>query len=1148
MQSATANSDVYRLSLDRAKCFIATASFPLRALRFEHSRPLDADNVNRLKRVFDAGFYPERAEHRIPALVTKTDLLQEPWFSPGEEKYQPPNGYTINCLHGLHRVKAAEELYGPNSTWVVDLYDTELTGKADLDPNTERSFIERYENEKPPDGGELFYNIRKYRGQSNGYQVNRASRKWWQAQCSKTQLQAISRLKRHDDLMLQLDRLSPLKALHPAVKLGSIGRLIALSCEEWIYNLLEQLGVFWWDVFDKDEQAMNKFSAESLVQLVGLAPGANETQRKSIQRDIIAQRIFGEFADDEGNKKGLAYFSRIVANTTKSIIPSLDVVFKNLVYFERAALNIKQLLPPLRRGQSIRETLYRHFRNVPENESFLEAADRSNMATLRDTEHRWIQTDASTLQLFECNQDRFDLFVRQIWAAALRIVDSKPPSKKPRTPGSETDIGNPYALQQLAMLAYKLGFESRQSKALRTGNTDLTMAAHVLKMSLLPGYSYMPDEFDPVSENLAREMHRAREDARKLKKVYEKPQGRGGGKPFGIPSKEDFERDWPNMFLHKLHGAEHEEEFGASVSSFFVARSLYFSILGGDGIRLGQPLQTYTVTLDAQSVSETYVAAGLPRDNTALETELRRENTELTSRIGEIQNQYEKATEELQSAVDNTALVAELRRKITELTSRIVEIQNQYEEATRELQSAAERTASASGLARDNTALEAKLRQEIIELTSRIVGIRNQHEEATRELQSEAERTASASEKKAIELEKLLNTEKNRVRLLEGQFNAMKQDNSNKQRVADELTEELANKNADWVTYQQSMETALSIQAAELDTARQQLRMHLEGQGVRIVTTSGGRVLRDTKWATRRDRAEELKPMYSLHCHRNGKWFEATSEDCFRLAEDTGVIVAKHIQESEMNLEELDFYGGGVPLRSEGEEASAVDRLLQDWENGLQDREMGLERITIHTKRAMKVEASEEEVREFAQGVYSKDQGCFYCPAEINGKHLWIRVTPDEICEAAKTNDCHGVLLMSKQEEFPPPDVFSIPKRKREHYQGDSEEEPPHAKIWVSNKSLRKQQERDKRWRDRSKRRQERDKRREDRIKSQHESGESSKNRRKSRLSQRLRHRSKSPHERIESSRNRRKSRHNQSSGHRSKSPHERNKSSSESL
>ncbi|TQW01739.1 hypothetical protein IF2G_10721 [Cordyceps javanica] len=901
-----------------------------------------------------------------------------------------------------------------------------------ISSNTKQSFIEHYESEKPPDGGELFYKTRKYQGRPDKDQADPASRKWWQARCSKQQLQAISRLRRREEFMMELDSLYYLKALHPDMLLGSVARLISIGGDEELCHAFKQVRIFWWDIFGGDTKAMETFSRESLEQLEGSAPGANLTQRRNLRCEVQACKIFGEFSTNEDNAQGLLYFTRIVANTKRRIVPSLDVIFKNLVYLERVTLNIKQLLPPMN-GRSIRETLKRYYHAMPENAVMTEDADA--MKTLTGKDYRWIQTDAATLQLFECQQDRFELFVRQVWVAAFRIIDSKPPSTSSRTPGSEKDIGNPYALYQLSLLAQKLGFQTCASVKDRLDKPDHVMAHHALGMSIQPGCSYMREEIDPIAEKLAYSIYITREDAQRLKSINERSQERGGGKIFGIPGKGDFQRDWPNMFLPKLHSSEPLNEYGASMSSYFVFRSLYFTLLGGDEIELGKPVQGNKINLRAQwggRLSNRSAEAELQKNfhlrmDSDLQVKLDNTRAKLQSAQADAakQEQEKLFLEQTNNALQNelTSVRHELARArqvvpedrstdtLAELAAAQADVIRQKEAMAR-----AEETALQNELTsvRHELARARHAEETYSALQNELTSVRHELARA-RQVVPEDGSTDTLAELAAAQLEAMQQGQE-RDRVVKLNEDLRNQLNSVQEQVAD-MKEDIRNK---------------KVASDDFAMRLADLHQQLKSQGVRIVTTSGTKAPKDDMEAMYTRRLEHLKPDYSFHCWSHGRWAEVTTDTFYTMAMGTGLIVAKHRYESEENIQPPDFYGT-YPFNTEIEERQAIDDLLTKFSTTLETKTPETEIVVLFTtsclppsRKTMHCAVNQNELERFASEIHEEGQGCLYCHVTFNGRYEWKRVTHQNCWAVAKANK-HAVVLFKGKEEFPSFNFLSGP-------------------------------------------------------------------------------------------------------------------------
>ena len=139
-----------RIGSEKTIKHVGTASIRLDALYFPHSKGLNRENVERLKRLFrkERGCTPGDIPNRIPAIVDGGQLreflsvsgISAERLGPGADgnhvKLELPPGVWLECLRGRHRVKAAEEaLTSRDKRWVVDLF---LAGMAN--PSMNKSY------------------------------------------------------------------------------------------------------------------------------------------------------------------------------------------------------------------------------------------------------------------------------------------------------------------------------------------------------------------------------------------------------------------------------------------------------------------------------------------------------------------------------------------------------------------------------------------------------------------------------------------------------------------------------------------------------------------------------------------------------------------------------------------------------------------------------------------------------------------------------------------------------------------------------------------------------------------------------------------------------------------------------------------------
>ena len=145
-----------RLATERRQKFRGTAKINLDQICFdpEKLRGVDSRNVERIYRIF----HKEKCrrldiQNHVTAVISTRDLemalrisrvsaealLTHPNDAPPHLQF--PTGQ-VWCLHGLHRIKAAEEVLGPSDRWwTVDIYlDGMLLPRSHLHPIVHVSF------------------------------------------------------------------------------------------------------------------------------------------------------------------------------------------------------------------------------------------------------------------------------------------------------------------------------------------------------------------------------------------------------------------------------------------------------------------------------------------------------------------------------------------------------------------------------------------------------------------------------------------------------------------------------------------------------------------------------------------------------------------------------------------------------------------------------------------------------------------------------------------------------------------------------------------------------------------------------------------------------------------------------------------------
>jgi len=224
-------------------------------------RPIDPTNIKRLKRSFKTeGCLRIDPEHHIPAIVHEEALqtalenaniskekLKGSWGKDLAELLFA-DGLKLECLHGQHRVIAAEQCLYPeeNKWWVVDLYGhgkspgqagraawywrlTKDVCPVELTTDAKEWFRNGYSYCKKYEDGLIFRYMRLFARQGDACAERR-----WRSRLSPTKERDVKKLFRRESLTAAFDSLLPVKGFWTgkALKLGSLDNVLSQRCDE----------------------------------------------------------------------------------------------------------------------------------------------------------------------------------------------------------------------------------------------------------------------------------------------------------------------------------------------------------------------------------------------------------------------------------------------------------------------------------------------------------------------------------------------------------------------------------------------------------------------------------------------------------------------------------------------------------------------------------------------------------------------------------------------------------------------------------------------------------------------------------------------------------------------------------------------------
>ncbi|KAF4210314.1 hypothetical protein CNMCM5878_004631 [Aspergillus fumigatiaffinis] len=520
------------------------------------SRGLDPKNVERLCKIFSRDRCRRLDVRNHVTAVVSREHLEMALASAG-----------VQCLHGQHRLKAAEELLPPSDQWwTVDLY---LDGGQDSDPlpstalfcssrhissNLQAALVDEYSNEKVPSDGEVYLKVRQYQQEGNARFEER-----WMARLTANKAKRFRQLNSHVDVRAAFDRLRVIPALLlQGMKFGSIPRALATNCyEEMVYGLGSLLES--WSYYVRGDRAkMLKIDPHTVEKLQGLAPSVSVRDKKVVEGLVVSGQVFSNFTSAERK----AVWKRL--KRRKDIIPSLHTFFQDMWYLEACANCMKRLVNPCQRYPSVKSAFLGAFKMGPNNDDCL------------------IQTSETDFRHQRGPQGiRAELGYRQLWLYAMRHYPQIP--REQRSDDVVAKSGHEKAdemiLHDMAVLAQRLGFDSPHIQNLIQRSPDRQMARDILLKARKPDrYQYPENIFESLvtricecfSEAVSLD-HPTSPEPAMAREV--KLNGR-----YGLPYRNAQRQDARSLFLDELHAEN--VPLDRKVTTLFVRRCFYFAFFG----------------------------------------------------------------------------------------------------------------------------------------------------------------------------------------------------------------------------------------------------------------------------------------------------------------------------------------------------------------------------------------------------------------------------------------------------------------------------------------------------------------------------------------------------------------------------------------
>ncbi|PVH95990.1 hypothetical protein DM02DRAFT_536228, partial [Periconia macrospinosa] len=338
-------SDSILLANNRSARFLGLARLKLNKLNFEQSvktghREVSEKTINKLINVFKfEGCRRYDEENYVDALIDQNILLQilstagldlqyfrhQSRASPAQEIQELNIGGNVDCLNGLHRIKAAQRFLDPNDQWwIVRLYSKEFETDA------RACLVQSFQHEQKYSDGMIFRNIRKAQREGKVDDEN----VWW-ARLTDGKRRDLRQLIKNKALILAFDSLLEFPGLWEPIQLGTLHRLHGLRCEEELINYLQHIRNTW--CFIVVEGYRDHVDTATVCGLELRAPGKSRYDMEQIRDNA---KIFSSL---DGNRRSLLLERAVQVNC---IIPSLRTFFENQKYLEPCSLILKGLLSP----------------------------------------------------------------------------------------------------------------------------------------------------------------------------------------------------------------------------------------------------------------------------------------------------------------------------------------------------------------------------------------------------------------------------------------------------------------------------------------------------------------------------------------------------------------------------------------------------------------------------------------------------------------------------------------------------------------------------------------------------------------------------------------------------------------------------------
>ncbi|KAI9770970.1 MAG: hypothetical protein M1840_002674 [Geoglossum simile] len=540
--------------------------------KIAEDRGLSRENVEILKHTFKTeGCLRLEPKHHIPAIIDQQTLdlainsspavsldtlLDNPKKEPPELNIPP--GYSLECIHGRHRVQAGNETLAPRDKWwTVDLY----LDDASLDLRTALS--EEYSNSINFSDGEIYQKIHYYKSYTDrSMDTGFAEKQWW-ARLKGKQKDLKMMFDKHPKFTAAFDALLVIPGIWGGLRIGMIHKVLALKCDEELLQYLQHILTVWSTILGKNEALMRITDQTTVKALEVRAPGDSKADLAALEPLFRSSELFSAVQSPDDRKNIWNNLQQV-----KGLIPIIESFFEDFKYLGPPARIMRQLFGKTKR------TVYKEMDDI-----FLEGGSQ---LTVQDS-------DQTSYSVPGNETDRFEFGYRQVWLYAWRHFLKLIPECPRKEDGQPTPVPqepSKYRWCQFPSLASQLGFQSDQINRLMSLNPYREIARDaLLKAHDLDDCEYEEAVFGTYQDQIARIIQMAMTRvARNGPRTYTKPTLSVGGPGEALERRcgrtfgNAYKHDRKFLFLDSLYDPVAGEREG--ISSFYVRSSVYFAFFG----------------------------------------------------------------------------------------------------------------------------------------------------------------------------------------------------------------------------------------------------------------------------------------------------------------------------------------------------------------------------------------------------------------------------------------------------------------------------------------------------------------------------------------------------------------------------------------